>query len=54
MEKSELYRSGMWVLIFGWTAAPKTNQISFYGISSPLNLQRFTEKLKVKKDHYRV
>lgn len=52
MEKCELYRSGMWVIIFGWTAAPKANQILFYGISSLLKLQRFIEKLKVRKDHY--
>ena len=50
MEKCELYRSGMLILIFGWTDAPKTNQ--FYGTTSFLNLQRFTEKLKVRKDHY--
>lgn len=50
MEKCKLYRSGMWVLIFGWTAAPKINQILSYGISFLLNLQRFIEKLKFRKE----
>lgn len=50
MEKCKLYRIGMWVFIFGWTAAPKINQILSYGISFLLNLQRFIEKLKVRKE----
>lgn len=43
VEKCELYRSGMWVLIFRWAAVPKTNQILLYGISFLLNLRRFIE-----------